>query len=176
LRRIAAVLAASLAIAAVSTLGDFIWATSIPRHELVYGLAHGALLFCAIGLVFGVVAGRPRTGAAAGVAIGYAAAGAFYLLAPIAGFSTMFIVWALVWLALAYLYAYLSDRGPGRLVFTRGAIAAAASGLAFYLISGIWRPFGPEGWDYALHFAAWTIAYFPGFAVLMLGKGSRIPN
>jgi hypothetical protein len=169
-RRIAAVLAASLAIAGVSTLGDLIWATSIPSHELVYGLAHGALLFSAIGLVLGVFAGRAGTGVAAGAAIGLAAAGAFYLLAPLAGFSTMFVVWAGVWMALAFLYSYLSGRHAGGVVVARGAIAAAASGLAFYLISGIWRPFGPEGWDYAFHFAAWTFAYFPGFAALMLGQ------
>jgi hypothetical protein len=44
--------------------------------------------------------------------------------------------------------------------------AAAGSGLAFYLISGIWRPFDPVGWDYAVHFAAWTIAFLPGFTAL----------
>jgi hypothetical protein len=170
LRRVAWVFAASMAIAGVSTLGDFIWATLIPSHEVIYGLVHGALLFSAIGLVLGMFAGRPRAGAAAGGVIGLAAAGAFYLLAPLAGFSTMFTVWAAVWMALALLYAHLGDQHAGSVVFTRGAIAAAASGLAFYLISGIWRPFGPEGWDYLLHFAAWTIAYFPGFAVLMLGK------
>jgi len=40
----------ALAIAAVSTLGDFIWATWIPRHLPVYGLIHGAVLFLSIGL------------------------------------------------------------------------------------------------------------------------------
>jgi hypothetical protein len=164
------VLVASLAIAGVSTLGDFIWATWITSHRSIYGLAHGALLFCAIGIVLGVFAGRPGTGAAAGIVVGGAAASTFYLLAPMAGFSTMFIVWAGVWMALAFVYARLCGRRVDRVVFVRGAIAAAASGLAFYLISGIWRPFGPDRWDYAIHFAAWTIAYFPGFAALILGK------
>ena len=54
----------------------------------------------------------------------------------------------------------------------QGVIAAIASGLGFYAISGIWRPFDPEGWDYLVHFGAWTIAYFPGFAALLVSRSS----
>lgn len=136
---------------------------------MVFGLAHGALLICAIGLVLGVFTGRPRAGAAGGAAIGAAAAGFYYLVAPFFGFLMMFVAWAGLWMALAFLFARLNDRHADTVVFKRGAIAAVASGLAFYLISGIWRPFDPAGWDYLVHFGAWTIAYFPGFAALMLG-------
>jgi hypothetical protein len=164
-------LTASLAIAALSTLGDFVWATWLPEHRAVYGLAHGLLLFCAIGLVFGRLAGRPGTGAAGGAAIGVAAAGAFYLLAPLLAAATMFVVWFGAWMALGWMYAQLSGgTAPARVVLARGAMAAAASGLAFYLISGIWMPFDPQGWDYTGHFAAWTFAYFPGFAALLLAR------
>ncbi|HEY6361694.1 MAG TPA: hypothetical protein VIX63_11350, partial [Vicinamibacterales bacterium] len=55
---------------------------------------------------------------------------------------------------------------------TRGAVAAVTSGIAFYFISGIWRPFNPAGWDYAAHFAAWAIAYLPGFAALLMTRSS----
>jgi hypothetical protein len=41
------------------------------------------------------------------------------------------------------------------------------SGVGFYLISDIWRPFDPEGWDYAVHFVSWAIAYLPGFLALL---------
>jgi hypothetical protein len=170
MRGVAAALACSVTIGCVSTAGDFIWATWIERHESVYGVAHGALLFCAIGFVLGVIAGRPLAGAVAGTAIGAAAATAYYLLAPFAGFTAMFLVWAGAWVALAFLYAWLSGRGPAGAVLARGLVAAIAAGLAFYLISGIWRPFNPEGWDYAVHFAAWTAAYFPGFAALFLAR------
>ena len=164
-------LIASLAIAALSTLGDFIWATWLPQHMVVYGLAHGLLLFCAIGLVLGVFAGRPGAGAVAGAAIGALAAGAFYLLSSLLGGATMFVVWFGAWMALGVLYARLSGSvAPARVVLARGAMAAAASGLAFYLISGIWMPFDPRGWDYAAHFAAWTFAFFPGFAALLTAK------
>ena len=53
------------------------------------------------------------------------------------------------------------------------AAAAVTSGTAFYAISGIWRPFDPQGWDYAVHFGAWTLAYLPGFAALFLSRAPR---
>jgi hypothetical protein len=162
---------ASLAIAALSTLADFIWATWLPEHRALYGFAHGLLLFCAVGLVFGVLAGRPGAGAAAGATIGASAAGAYYVFSPLFGYATMFAVWFAVWMALGFSYARLSGRTAAPpVVLARGAMAAAASGLAFYLISGIWTPFDPQGWDYAVHFAAWTCAYFPGFAALILAR------
>jgi hypothetical protein len=168
-------LVASLAIAALSTLGDFIWATWLPEHRAVYGLVHGLLLFCAIGAVFGTLAGRPAPGAAAGAVIGAAAAGAFYLLSPFLGFSAMFPVWFGAWMALGWMYARLSESpAPATVVLARGAMAAAASGLAFYLIAGIWMPFDPRGVDYLVHFAAWTFAYFPGFAALVMVRGARV--
>jgi hypothetical protein len=168
-------LRASLAIAAFSTLGDVIWATWLPEHRAVYGFTHGLLLFCAVGLVFGVQAGRPAAGAAAGAAIGAGAAGAYYVFSPLFGYSTMFVVWLGVWMALGWTYARLAGAvTPARVVLARGAMAAAASGLAFYLISGIWMPFDPRGWDYAVHFAAWTFAYFPGFTALLTGRRSPI--
>jgi len=162
---------ASLAIAALSTFGDFIWATWLPEHRAGYGFAHGLLLFSAVGLVFGVLAGRPGAGAATGAAIGAGAAGVYYLFSPLFGYATMFVVWFAIWVALGASYARLSgSTAPARIVLARGLMAAAASGLAFYLISGIWRPFDPQGVDYLVHFAAWTFAYFPGFAALLLAR------
>jgi len=169
------VLLGSVAMAAISTLGDFIWATWLPEHRVVYGLIHGTLLFCAIGLFLGTLAARPAAGAAGGAAIGALAAGAFYVLAPAVGYPAMFVVWVGVWMALGLLYARLSGTRispAGASPLLRGAISAIASGLAFYLISGIWRPFDPEGWDYAVHLGAWTLAYFSGLAALLLARRS----
>jgi hypothetical protein len=55
----------------------------------------------------------------------------------------------------------------------RGVFAMIGSGLGFYLISDIWRPFNPEGWDYAVHFLSWTIAYLPGFFALLYRSSAR---
>jgi hypothetical protein len=163
----------SLVIAAVSTLGDFIWAAGNLRHRMPYGLTHGTLLFLAVGLFFGVLARRPAAGAMWGAALGFLAAGSFYVLAPMVGYSAMFVVWVAIWMALAGMYARLSElKVPMAAVLGRGAAAALTSGIAFYGISGIWRPFDPQGLDYAVHFGAWTLAYLPGFAALLLsGRG-----
>jgi hypothetical protein len=177
---LAEAIAGSLAIAAVSTLGDFIWATWIPEHRAVYGFAHGALLFLAIGLFLGSITGRAAAGALAGACVGALAAGLYYLLVLMLGFWAMIVAWMAVWLGLAAVYGRLSaqrDAGDRHdrhinvgVVASRGAAAAVASGLAFYAISGIWRPFDPQGSDYAVHFAAWTVAYFPGFAALLVAR------
>ncbi len=159
------------AIAAVSTLGDFIWATWIPEHLPLYGLAHGTLLFLSIGLYLGALSNRPGVGTGAGALIGALAAGSFYLLAPVVGYSVMFAVWIGVWVAVGILNEFLRNRPPEiRVALARGAVAAATSGLAFYLISGIWFPFNPQGWDYLIHFGGWTIAYLPGFAALLISR------
>ncbi len=167
----------ALLIAAVSTLGDFVWAGLHLRHRVVYGLAHGALLFLCIGAYFGWIYKKPPTGALYGPAIGLAAAGSFYLLVPVAGYSVMFFVWAFIWMALAVLVGRIlpTPGAPSSSVVLRGVLAMIGSGLGFYLISGIWRPFDPEGWDYAVHFLSWTIAYLPGFlALLALRKSSNV--
>jgi hypothetical protein len=171
----------SLLLAALSTAGDFIWASWITSASAVFGFAHGALLFLAIGLFLGNVAGRPAAGAIAGGCIGVLAAGLYYVLSPFLGFSAMVVAWMAVWIGLAAIYGRLQalriDTGRRHdirvnigAVASRGVVAAIASGLAFYLISGIWRPFNPQGWDYAVHFAAWTVAYFPGFAALLVAR------
>jgi len=169
---VGAVIQGSLAIAALSTVGDFIWATWIPRHIPVYGLTHGTLLFLTIGLVLGVAAHRPAAGAIAGALIGAGGAAGFYLLAPLVGYAAMFLVWIAIWVALGVLGERLRTGTVNlRGGLARGGVAAIASGAAFYAISGIWRPFDPSGWDYATHFGAWTLAYLPGFAALLVRRG-----
>jgi hypothetical protein len=169
-------LAGSLGVAAVSTLGDFVWAAGNLRHRPEYGLTHGTVLFLAIGFFLGALARRPAAGAMWGAVLGLVAAGSFYALAPIVGYSAMFVVWIAMWMALAVVYARLSQRQVGlATVLGRGAAAAVGSGTAFYAISGIWRPFDPQGWDYAVHFGAWTLAYLPGFAALILTRREGRP-
>ena len=159
----------ALAIAGVSTLGDFVWATWIPRHRPLYGLTHGALLFLCIGLFLGTLTQKRVLGTLTGALIGFLAAGSFYLLAPLAGYSIMFVVWFAVWIALGLFNERLHGRHAAvPAAVARGLLAAIGSGVAFYLISGIWFPFDPHGWDYLAHFAGWTVAYLPGFLALLL--------
>jgi len=152
-------------IAAVSTLGDFVWAGLHLPHRIVYGLAHGAILFFCMGAYFGALRRKMLFGAMYGTAIGIAAAASFYVLSPFAGYSVMFFVWAFVWIALAFLVRRILAAPNAPML--RGIMAMIGSGLGFYLISGIWRPFDPRGWDYAIHLVSWTVAYLPGFVALL---------
>ena len=161
-------------IAAVSTLGDFLWVTWELQNRPLNGILHGSLLFLCIGLYLGVLARKHLTGAISGALIGGLAAGGFYLIAPVLGRSAMFFLYFAAWIALGFLNQRLTRREvPGtniRAAFGRGVLAAVGSGVAFYLVSGIWFPFDPQGWDYLAHFGAWTVAYLPGFAALLVTR------
>jgi hypothetical protein len=181
----------ALVTAAVSTLGDYLWANVLPHQRPIYGLAHGALLFLTVGFCLGVAASppsprlrrdlagarsamaRPVAGAAGGALIGFAATVGFYLLQPYIGYSALFVLFVGLWVALGVLNGrVLQQRDSAGTVLLRSLLAAVGSGLGFYAISGIWFPFAPHGWDYAKHFVYWTIAYLPGFAALLLGNKS----
>lgn len=182
-RTLASALVGALLLGALMTLGDFIWANWRVRHMMVYGIVHGMAIFLAIGLFLGGRTGAPLLGGVAGVVAGAAAAGSFYLFAPLMGYSAMFLSWVLVWIALGFINLWLTTRAAVRRLgagsssvaygaalkdgLGRGVIAALASGAAFYAVSGMWFPFNPAGWDYAVHFASWTVAFLPGFAALL---------
>lgn len=162
----------SLLIAALSTLGDFVWARFVPAHRAVFGLLHGTALCLAIGLYLGALRRRAVRGAVAGAPIGLGAAGGYYLLAPFIGYGAMFVLWMALWAA----FGFLNGRGLGEpqsrtaTALARGAVAAVGSGLAFYAISGIWTRPAPSGPDYAYHFLCWTVAFLPGFLALLVRR------
>jgi len=161
----------AVVMATASTMGDFIWTTWIPRHLPLYGLIHGTVLFLLIGLFLGALCGRPGVGAFLGATIGGLAAGSFYLLVSSVGYAVMFLVWIGAWLGVGVLNeGLISWPVEIRVALARGVIAALGSGGAFYLISGIWFPFDPSGWDYLIHFAGWTLAYTPGFGALLISR------
>jgi len=160
--------------AAVSTLGDYMWANVLPHGRPMYGFAHGALLFMTVGFCLGLPARKPARGAAGGVAIGIGATAGFYLLQPLIGYSALFVMFVALWIGLGLLTGrILQERDALDTVLMRSALAAVGSGVGFYAISGIWFPFNPHGWDYARNFLYWTIAYLPGFAALLVrGRSS----
>ena len=51
----------------------------------------------------------------------------------------------------------------------RGVAAALLTGIAFWAISGIWLDGSTRNPDYLRNFVSWFIAFFPGFACLLLG-------
>lgn len=157
---------ASVALGAVMTAGDWIWAALHIRHTMAAGIAHGAAMCLCLGAAIGFREGRVGAGAIAGPMIGVLAAGLFYLLAPALRLMAMFPAWMFFWIAFAALQAWLRrDRRIGTRI-AYGVVAAVLSGLAFYAISGIWTRHDPAGPNYAWNFVAWSFAFFPGFAVL----------
>jgi hypothetical protein len=122
----------------------------------------------------GLPSRKPWHGALGAAAIGCAATLGFYFLQPLMGYSAMFVLFVALWIALGVLTgSFLQRRERAGEILVRSALAAIGSGLGFYAISGIWMPFSPHGWDYARHFVYWTIAYFPGFAALLLQMPGR---
>jgi hypothetical protein len=159
---------AALVLAAISTLGDFVWANWRVRHLAVYGIIHGVVMFVAAGVLLAPDRGRRWLGALGGIGAGAGGALSFYALRPLLGYGAMFASWILVWLVLAFV---------ARAGAIRGVAAAVLSGAAFYAVSGMWMPFDPQGpADYAEHFVRWTIAFLPGFAALVVGARSRVPE
>lgn len=161
----------SIALAALMTFGDFAWAALHLRHRMAYGIVHGAVMCLGIGLAVGIRAQRKTIAALAGLVIGMAAAGAFYLLAPAMRWWAMFPSWMLLWVLFALLQRQLVKGERMGTTFKRGMLAALLSGLAFYLVSDIWIHESAHRSLY-VHFAAWTFAFLPGCSALF----ARVPS
>lgn len=150
-----------------------LWAGLSLRHRVVYGLVHGAVICLFIGVFVGWRARRPAIGIVAGPIIGVLAAGVFYVLAPWLRYSALFPAWMFFWICFAALQKFLRrDQGWNEAI-VRGLVAAIGSGLAFYAISGIWTDPPREGPRYLYNFAAWALAFLPGFAALFIGPRGR---
>ena len=159
----------AIATAAVSTIGDYLWANGLPHGQPIYWFAHAIVLFTTVGLCLGLPSRKPLGGAIGAAEVGCVATAGFYLLQSRMGYSAMFPLFVGLWLGLGILTGrVLQQRASLGEVLTRSTLAAVGSGVGFYTISGIWMPFNPHGWDYARHFFYWTIAYFPAFAALLM--------
>jgi hypothetical protein len=165
---------ASLALGAVMTIGDWTWAALNLRHRVAYGIIHGAVMCLCLGTAIGIREGRPAAGVVAGPIIGVVAAAAFYALAPWLRLMAMFPAWMLFWVLFALLQAVLRKEPRYGAAVGRGLAAAVLSGAAFYAISGIWTRHDPGGPNYLWNFAAWSFAFFPGFAALFAVRGQTV--
>ncbi len=168
-------LISTVILAAVATAGDWVWASFLPRHLVIAGVVHGALLCLTMGAVLGWPARRVLAGAAAGIAVGVAAAGLFYLLAPILQMGAMLPAWFGLWVMLSAVTHRLGrTSGSWRETLVRGVLAGVLSGAAFYLVSDMWTGWDPRNINYLDHAARWAFAFAPGFLALQASRSRPV--
>jgi hypothetical protein len=161
-------------VAAVATLGDFIWYTYGVRHTMIAGFIHGALLLTSVGGVLGAASGRTLKGLPIGALAGIGGAASYYLLIVVMDRRTYGSAipgaWISMWLILAALdgrWLRTPQRRTWSGVAVRAVIASVFSGLAFYLVlNTLWGRPPAGGRNYALQFAAWAFAWAPGLLTL----------
>ena len=169
-------------VAAVATAGDYVWYTYGVRHTMAAGLVHGALLLMAVGGVLGASSGRVLKGLPIGAIAGIGGALSYYALVAVMDRRTygtaIPAAWVIMWLLLAALVGRWL-RAPARWswasVAGRGAAAALASGLAFYLVMNVlWGRPPSGGRNYVVQFLAWGFAWAPGLLALMAGGKAAV--
>lgn len=166
---------AAALLAVVMTLGDVIWAALELPHSRIYGVAHGALMCLAFGLVIGWRAGRLPAGAAAGPFIGVAAALVFYGLAGPMRYVALLPGWMTFWIMFALLQQWLSRTESPGITALRSVVSATVSGLTFVAISGIWtRPPSPPA--YHVNLGSWFVAFLAGFVPLFFRHRPQKPG
>lgn len=162
--------------ALTSAFADAFWAAAIPEHRTIYGLVHGALVLGMLGYVLARLggAGRRLLAALAGMLIGLGAGAFFYVAFALIGSPALVLAWMALWLAFAFLdEAIFPAHETKSRALTRGVVAAMASGLAFWLVSGMWIGEHDPGVLYSRNVAYWFVAFLPGFAALLVGRPQK---
>ncbi len=171
LRELRPSLAAAGVLGLLSTLGDWIWARFIPDGAVLPGVIHGVLVFLILALILGLAA-KSRTALRRLLLslpiAGLLLAAAFYPLAHVLGYlGALLATWIAMWLTLALLQRWARDHTEAvQRALLRGLVAAVASGLAFWAVSGIWTDPTIQT-SYLLRVVYWTFAFFPGFLALL---------
>lgn len=171
-------------VAAVSTIGDYIWFEHGVRHRMLVGVLHGAVLLASVGGVVGHASRRILAGIPVGAAAGIGGALIYYGIVSMGGrgemTSAMVAAWAAVWLILATLDGRVLRRAAPRgwtEIVGRGLIAAALGGASFYLtVNTLWSHLAPGERNYFLQFGLWLVAWAPGILALTVrasGAASR---
>ena len=160
---------ARLCLGVLSTFYDFLWAHFEVRHKAINGLVHGMTLLSVAGLVLAWPQRRLAAGLAGGATAGLLAAASFYAVLSAARVSLgdrRGVDAAVAALRRARSVVAARAHREQRPVLIRGLAAAVLSGVAFYLVSGMWTDHSAPP-NYLRNFASWTFAFFPGFAALL---------
>lgn len=158
----------ALLLAALSTAADYVWFLGIPGHQVSSGLIHGGVLFATLGGYLGWRKGKAGAGVIGGLLSGMIAAGSFYALAPIGGYSVMLVSWLLLWILLAALQTYADGQLDPMRALTHGTVTAIVAALGFSVVLfQLYRGWPPASFPGVKHFVAWAMAYLPGLYVLL---------
>ncbi len=158
----------------LSTFYDFLWAYFEVRHQAVNGIVHGMSLLSVAGLVLAYPTRRWLPGLLGGALAGLVGAVSFYAAYPLLGYLYALVAaWMVMWIAFSALETRLRRQRVAEETAIRGLVAAALSGAAFYLVSGMWTDHSAPA-NYLRNFASWTFAFFPGFAALLWGRASAL--
>jgi rhodanese-related sulfurtransferase len=165
-------------VAAIATVGDFIWYTYGVQHTVVAGLVHGALLLTAVGAVLGEASGRLLKGLPIGAIAGISGAAIYSVLVVVMDRRTygsaIPAAWVIMWLILAALdgrWLRAPRRRTWAAVAGRGLAAATFGGLAFYLVmTTLWGRPPAAGRNYVVQLFAWAFAWAPGLVALTIGR------
>lgn len=160
-------LAGAVLLGLLSTLYDFLWAHFEVRHQAINGIVHGMSLLSVAGLVLAYPTRRWLAGFVGGALAGLIGAVSFYAAYPLLGYLYALVAaWMVMWIAFSTLATWLARAPIGTETAIRGLAAAVFSGVAFYLVSGMWTDHSAPP-NYLRNFASWTFAFFPGFAALL---------
>ena len=172
-KQLIAPVAGAVALGALNTLGDWIWAHFLRDGAVLPGVLHGVVIFAALAFVLAASAGTRRAWRVLLPSLplaGLVIAAAFYPIAMAVGYlNGLLVTWVAMWLSLALLQRIARDRSEqASRSLLRGGLAAVGSGLAFWAVSGMWTQPSPTI-NYAWHFLCWTFAFLPGFCALLIG-------
>ena len=163
----------AIVLAVLSTVADYVWFLGIPGHQVSSGLIHGGVLFATLGAYLGWRKGKAGAGVVGGLLSGIVAAGSYYALAPIGGYSMMLVSWLLLWIMLAALQTYADGQLDVLRAFTHGTVTAIVAALGFAVVLfQLYRHWPPASFPAVKHFVAWTMAYLPGLYVLLQPRKS----
>lgn len=170
---LSAALGCAALLGAISAVGDWVWARFIPDGAVVPGIAHGFVVFLVMAVVLGRAAGSARAIRRLIVSLplsGLVIAALFYPVGYVVGYLPgLLFSWVLMWLTVAVLQSWARGSGESsRATVARGSLAAVASGLAFWAISGVWTDPDVGASNYLMRFVLWTLAFLPGFAALLV--------
>lgn len=162
----------TLIVAAVSTASDYTWFEFGVRHSVWTGVITGAVMLMAVGGVIGWTGRRISAGLWLGVVSGVFGALAYFAMQPSLGRNVaMMVAWVSLWMVLAIGDARLVRMPRRRWVeaLGRGILAAALSGVAFYvMVSSLWSYVPSSSRNYGLQYARWIVAWAPGILTIAM--------